>query len=50
MRNAILLILAAAVAVGACRHPMYGQPALSDTTTTKAPGSPEPKMHLPPPR
>ena len=44
MRSAILLVLAVAVAVGACGHPTYGRPAPRDTVpTTKAPGTTEPK-------
>jgi len=44
MRSAILLVLAVAVAVGACGHPTYGRPAPRDTMpTTKAPGTTEPK-------
>jgi hypothetical protein len=50
MRNATVLLLVVALAMGACsRHPTYGQPAPRDTMpTTKAPGSPEPKMDPPP--
>jgi hypothetical protein len=48
MRSAILLVLAVALAVGACGHPTYGRPAPRDTLpTTKTPGSPEPKMDPP---
>ena len=44
MRTAIFLVLAVAVAVGACGHPTYGRPAPRDTMpTTKAPGTTEPK-------
>ena len=43
MRNAILLVLEVAVAVGACGHPTYGRPAPRDTLpTTKEPGKLDP--------
>jgi hypothetical protein len=39
VRNAILLVLEVAVAVGACGHPAYGRPSPRDTLpTTKEPG------------
>lgn len=43
MRNAILLVLEVAVAVGACGHPTYGRPAPRDSVPTdKEPGELDP--------
>jgi hypothetical protein len=52
VRESILLLLSAALALGACYgHPTYGRPGVRDTIpSTKEPQSPQPRNDPPPPK